>query len=122
MTVMGEGKIIIDDGETADANHIRVELDYKKRFNFRFLQPLLHVSSSNVEEGIIMLQFESFEPNEVFVFKKSTNTSKVHDFSNDKNGDTWTLIAHKRQKHQETSKLRLSTINTRSSANQLQLH
>ncbi|KAK4737509.1 hypothetical protein R3W88_001206 [Solanum pinnatisectum] len=52
--------------------------------------------------------------------KKTTNTSKVDDFSNEESSDTWTLIALKRQKHQGTSKLRLSKLDTKSSTNQLQ--
>uniref|UniRef100_M1DWN8 Uncharacterized protein n=1 Tax=Solanum tuberosum TaxID=4113 RepID=M1DWN8_SOLTU len=72
-----------------------------------------------MEEGVIILQFGSFEPIEVSALKKTTNTSKVDGFSNEESSDTWTLIALKRQKHQGTSKLRLSKVDTKSSTNQL---
>ncbi|KAG5613268.1 hypothetical protein H5410_024549, partial [Solanum commersonii] len=78
------------------------------------------VASLKIEEDVIILQFGSFEPVEVFVLKKTTNTSKVDDFSNKKNDDTWILVARKRQKYQGTSKLRLSKVDTKSSTNQLQ--
>ncbi|KAG5582168.1 hypothetical protein H5410_052795, partial [Solanum commersonii] len=73
-----------------------------------------------IEEDVIILQFGSFEPVEVSTLKKTTNTSKVDDFSNKKNDDTWILVACKRQTHQGTSKLRLSKVDTKSSTNQLQ--
>ncbi|KAG5619500.1 hypothetical protein H5410_004718 [Solanum commersonii] len=72
-----------------------------------------------IEEDVIILQFGSFEPVKVSTLKKTTNTSKVDDFSNEENGDTWTLVALRRQKHQGTSKLRLSKVDTKSSTNQL---
>ncbi|KAH0651255.1 hypothetical protein KY285_031374 [Solanum tuberosum] len=114
MTLVREGNIIIDDGETAETNHASVKLDYDS-----ISEVLRPVALPKIEEDVIILQFESFEPVEVFVLKKTTNTSKVDDFSNKKNDDTWILVARKRQKHQETSKLRLSKVDTKPSTNQL---
>ncbi|KAG5614645.1 hypothetical protein H5410_014469, partial [Solanum commersonii] len=54
------------------------------------------------QKGIIVLQVGKSKPIEVSFFKKTTNTSKVDDFSNEKNGDTGTLIARKRQKYSGT--------------------
>ncbi|KAH0672192.1 hypothetical protein KY284_023279 [Solanum tuberosum] len=117
MTLVREGKIIIDDAETAEINHASVKLDHKKDSISKVLRPVV---SPKIEEGVIILQFRSFEPVKVSALKKTTNTSKVDDFSNEESSDTWTLIALKRQKHQGTSKLRLSKVDTKSSTNQLQ--
>ncbi|KAH0780950.1 hypothetical protein KY290_000548 [Solanum tuberosum] len=115
MTLVRKGKIIIDDGEIAETNHASVKLDYDS-----ISEVLCPVESPKIEEDVIILQFGSFEPVEVSALKKTTNTSKVDDFSNKKNNDTWILVARKRQKHQGTSKLRLSKVDTKSSTNQLQ--
>uniref|UniRef100_M1DBL3 Uncharacterized protein n=1 Tax=Solanum tuberosum TaxID=4113 RepID=M1DBL3_SOLTU len=101
----------------AEINHASVKLDHKKDSISNVLRPVV---SPKIEEGAIILQFESFEPVEVSALRKSTNTSKVDDFSNEESSDTWTLIALKRQKHQGTSKLQLSKVDTKSSTNQLQ--
>uniref|UniRef100_M1D8L2 Uncharacterized protein n=1 Tax=Solanum tuberosum TaxID=4113 RepID=M1D8L2_SOLTU len=115
MTLVQEGKIIIDDCETTETNHTSVKLDYDS-----ISEVLCPVASPKIEEDVIILQFGSIEPVEVSALKKTTNTSKVNDFSNKKNDDTWILVAHKRQKHQGTSKLQLSKVDTKSSTNQLQ--
>ncbi|KAH0639769.1 hypothetical protein KY285_036355 [Solanum tuberosum] len=117
MTLVQEGNIIIDDAETTEINHASVKLDHKKDSISEVLCPMV---SPKIEEGVIILQFGSFEPLEVSALKKTTNTSKVDDFSNKKNDDTWISVARKRQKHQGTSKLRLSKVDTKSSTNQLQ--
>ncbi|KAH0660290.1 hypothetical protein KY285_028856 [Solanum tuberosum] len=102
MTLVREGKITIDDGETAETNHASVKLDHK---NDSISEVLLHVVSPKIEEDVIILQFGSFEPVEVSALKKTTNTSKVDNFYNKESGDTWTLVTLKRKKHQGTSKL-----------------
>ncbi|KAG5601499.1 hypothetical protein H5410_032869 [Solanum commersonii] len=117
MTLEREGKIIIDDAKTAEINHASVKLDHKK---YSISEVLCPVVSPKIEEGVIRLQFGSFEPVEVSALKKTTNTSKIDDFSNEESSDTWTLVALKRQKHQGTSKLRLSKVDKKSSTNQLQ--
>ncbi|KAK4718534.1 hypothetical protein R3W88_016872 [Solanum pinnatisectum] len=114
MTLVREGKIIIDNGETAETNHASVKLDHK---NDSISEVLCLVASPKLEEDVIILQFGRFEPVEIFALKKTTNTSKVDEFSNEESGDTWTLVALKRQKHQGTSKLRLSKVDTKSSTN-----
>ncbi|KAH0715149.1 hypothetical protein KY284_008054 [Solanum tuberosum] len=114
MTLVQEGKIIIDNVETAEINHASVKLDHKKDSISNVLR---FVVSPKIEEGVIILQFGSFEPVEVSALKKTTNTSKVDDFSKEESSDTWTLVALKRQKHQGTSKLRLSKVDTKSSTN-----
>ncbi|KAK4729991.1 hypothetical protein R3W88_022979 [Solanum pinnatisectum] len=81
---------------------------------------LRHVVSLKIEEDVIILHFGSFEPVEVSALKKTTNTSKVNDFSNEVSGDTCALVTLKRQNHQGTSKPQLSKVNTNSSTNQLQ--
>ncbi|KAK4737514.1 hypothetical protein R3W88_001211 [Solanum pinnatisectum] len=88
-----------------EINHASVKFDHKKDSISKVLR---HVVSPKVEEV------------EVSALKKTTNTSKVDDFSNEESSDTWTLITLKRQKHQGTSKLRLSKLDTKSSTNQLQ--
>ncbi|KAK4740182.1 hypothetical protein R3W88_003879 [Solanum pinnatisectum] len=80
MTLVREGKIIIDDGETAETNHAKV---------------LRLVASPKIEKDVIILQFGSIEPIKVSALKKTTNTSKVDDFSNKKNDDTWILVKAK---------------------------
>uniref|UniRef100_M1DNW5 Uncharacterized protein n=1 Tax=Solanum tuberosum TaxID=4113 RepID=M1DNW5_SOLTU len=82
----------------------------------------LDLYNSGESHHILTIQekFGSFEPVEVSALKKTTNTSKVDDFSNKKNDDTWILVTRKRQKHQGTSKLPLSKVDTKSSTNQLQ--
>ncbi|KAG5594804.1 hypothetical protein H5410_036036 [Solanum commersonii] len=117
MTLVREGKIIIDNDEIAETNHVSVKLDNKKDSISEVLHPVV---SPKIEEGVIILQFGCFEPFEVSTLKKTTNTSKVDDFSNKESDDTWTLVALKRQKNQGTSKLRLSKVNTKSNTNQLQ--
>ncbi|KAH0761478.1 hypothetical protein KY290_017551 [Solanum tuberosum] len=116
ITLVRVGKIILD-GEITEINHANVKLDHKKDSISEVLRPVV---SPKMEEGVIILQFGSFEPIEVSALKKTTNTSKVDGFSNEESSDTWTLIALKRQKHQGTSKLRLSKVDTKSSTNQLQ--
>ena len=115
MTLLREGNVIIDDDETTETNHASVKLDYDS-----ILEVLRPVASPRIEEDVIILQFGSFEPVEVSALKKTTNTSKVDNFYNKESGDTWTLATLKRQKHQGTSKLRLSKVDTKSSTNQLQ--
>ncbi|KAG5580377.1 hypothetical protein H5410_051004, partial [Solanum commersonii] len=39
--------------------------------------------SPKIEEGVIILQFGTFEPVEVSALKKTTNTSNIDDFSNE---------------------------------------
>ncbi|KAG5575662.1 hypothetical protein H5410_055796 [Solanum commersonii] len=63
------------------------------------------VASQKIEYSAILLQFGSFKPVKFFALKKTTNTTKVYDFSNEKNADTWILVARKKQKRQRTSKL-----------------
>ncbi|KAK4723318.1 hypothetical protein R3W88_026097 [Solanum pinnatisectum] len=116
MTLIREGNIIINDGETAETNHASVKLDHK---NDSISEVLRLVASPKIEEDVIILQFGSFEPVEISASKKITNTSKVDDFSKEESCDTWTLVALKRQKYQGTSKLRLSKVDTKSSTNQL---
>ncbi|KAK4721248.1 hypothetical protein R3W88_011481 [Solanum pinnatisectum] len=117
MTLVREGKTIIDDVETFEINHASFKLDHKKDSISNFLRPVV---SPKIEEGVIILQFGSFEPVEVSALKKTTNTSKLDDFSKEESSDTWTLAALKRQKYQRTYKLRISKVNTKSSTNQLQ--
>ncbi|KAH0658321.1 hypothetical protein KY289_027069 [Solanum tuberosum] len=105
-------KFYIDDGETAETNHASVKLDYDS-----ISEVQRSVASPKIEEDVIILQFGSFEPVEVSALKKTTNTSKVDYFSNKKNDNTWILVSCKRKKHQGTSKLRLSKVNTKSSTN-----
>ncbi|KAG5598899.1 hypothetical protein H5410_030269 [Solanum commersonii] len=83
-------------------DHATAKLDHKKDL---ISEVLPHMESPKIEEGVIILQFGSFEAIEVFALKKTTNTSKVYDFSIEKNGDTLISIACKRKKHQGTSKL-----------------
>ncbi|XP_027768508.1 uncharacterized protein LOC114074714 [Solanum pennellii] len=88
--------MITDDGETTEIYHGSVKLYYDS------ITEVLHtVSSPKIEEDVIILQFGSFEPVEVSVLKKTTNTSKVDAFLNKEVDDTWTLVARKRQNHQE---------------------
>ena len=55
MTLVREGKIIIDDGETTEINHASVKLDYDS------ISEVLHpVESLKIEEDVITLQFGSF--------------------------------------------------------------
>ncbi|KAK4718035.1 hypothetical protein R3W88_016373 [Solanum pinnatisectum] len=108
--IIREGKIIIDDAETVEINHASVKLDHKK---YSISEVLRLVVSPKIEEGVIIVQFGSFELVEVFALKKTTNKSKVDDFSNKKNDDTWILVARQRKKHQGTSKLRLSKVDTK---------
>ncbi|KAG5614851.1 hypothetical protein H5410_014675 [Solanum commersonii] len=75
------------------------------------------MTSPIIEEGVIILQLGSFKLVEVSTSKKTTNISKVYQFSDGKNGDTWILIACKKKRHQGSSKLYLSKIDIRSSTN-----
>lgn len=84
MTLVREGMIIIDDGDSTDANHASANLDHKKDSISEALGPMHPVALPKIEEGIIILLFGSFEPVEFPALKKTTNTSKLHDFSNDK--------------------------------------
>ena len=94
MTLVREGKIIIDDGGITETNHARVKLDYDS------ISEVLHpVASLKIEEDVIILQFWSFQPVEVSVLKKTTNTSKVDSLFNEESDDNWTLVARKRQNH-----------------------
>ncbi|KAH0754177.1 hypothetical protein KY290_024447 [Solanum tuberosum] len=79
MTLVREGKIIIDDTKTAKINHASVKLDHKKDSISKVLRPVV---LPKIEEYFIILQFGSFEPVKVSALKKTTNTSKVDDFSN----------------------------------------
>ncbi|KAH0665077.1 hypothetical protein KY285_026283 [Solanum tuberosum] len=97
-----------------EINHATAKLDHKKDL---ISEVLPHMESPKIEEGVIILQFGSFEAIEVSALKKTTNTSKVYDFSIEKNGDTLISIACKRKKHQGTSKLRILKVDTKSSAN-----
>ncbi|KAH0642300.1 hypothetical protein KY285_033169 [Solanum tuberosum] len=117
MTLVREGKIIIDDGETAETNHASVKLDHKNDSISEVLRPMV---SPKVEEDVIILQFGNFDPVEDSALKKTTKTSKVDDLSNEESGNTWTLVTLKRQKHQGTSKPRLSKVDTNPSTNLLQ--
>ena len=116
---MQEKKIIIDDGDTIDANHVSAKLHHMKGSISKALQAMRSVESPKVVE-IIMLQFGSFDPIGVPTLKKTTGKSMQNNFSNSKKGDTWTSITCKRRKCQRTSKLQLSKVDTRSSANLLQ--
>jgi len=102
MTLVREVRIIIDDGATTEINHATAKLDHKKDLNLEALPPM---ESPKIKECVIILQFGSFGAIEVSALKKTTNTSKVYDFSIEKNGDTLISIDRKRQKHQGTSKL-----------------
>ncbi|KAG5589251.1 hypothetical protein H5410_039765 [Solanum commersonii] len=61
-----------------------VKLDNKKDSISEVLRPVV---SPKIEEGVIILQFGCFEPFEVSTLKKTTNTSKVDDFSNKESDD-----------------------------------
>ncbi|KAK4732467.1 hypothetical protein R3W88_025455 [Solanum pinnatisectum] len=82
-------------------NHASVKLDYDS-----ISEVLRPMALPKIEENVIILQFGSFEPVEISALIKTTNTSKVDDFSNEESGDTWTLVTLKRQKHQGTSKIK----------------
>ncbi|KAG5604446.1 hypothetical protein H5410_025938 [Solanum commersonii] len=89
-----------------DKNLQIAELMSNVKLDYDLISEVLRpVASPKIEEDVIILQFGSFEPVEVSALKKTTNTSKVDDFSNKNNDDTWILVARKRQKHQGTSKL-----------------
>ena len=77
------------------------------------------MASPKIEEDVIIQEFRSFEPVEISALKKTTNISKVDDFFNTESDNNWTLVARKRQKHQGTSKHRLSKVDTKLSTNQL---
>ena len=104
MTLMQEGKIIIDEGDTVDTNHVSAKLHHMKGSISKALQAMPSVESPKFEK-IIMLQFGSFDPIRVPALKKTMRKSMQNDFSNSKKGDTWTLIARKRKKYQKASKL-----------------
>ena len=83
----------------AETNHASVKLVYDS-----ILEVLRPVTSLKLEEDVIILQFGSFEPVDVSVLKKTTNTSKVDAFFNEESDDTWTLVARKRNNYQVTYK------------------
>ncbi|PHT80086.1 Bifunctional monodehydroascorbate reductase and carbonic anhydrase nectarin-3 [Capsicum annuum] len=80
MTIMKEGKIIIDEGDTVDANHVSAKLHYMKGSISKALQVMRSVESPKVVD-IIMLQFWSFDPFGVLSLKKTTGKS-MQNFSN----------------------------------------
>ncbi|KAF3685792.1 hypothetical protein T459_30323 [Capsicum annuum] len=83
MTLMQEGKIIIDDGDTGDANHVSAEMDHKKGSISKVLQAMRSMEPLKVED-IIMLQFGSFDPIGIPALKKTTRKFIQNDFSNSK--------------------------------------
>ena len=119
MALMQEGKIIIDEGDTVDTNHVSAKLHHMKGSISKALQAIRSVESPKVVE-IIMLQFGNFDPFGVPALKKTMEKFMQNNFSNSKKGDTWTSITSKRRKCQRASKLQLLKIDTRSSANLLQ--
>ncbi|KAH0769601.1 hypothetical protein KY290_013582 [Solanum tuberosum] len=68
MALVRVGNIILDNGETAEINHASVKLDHKKDSISEVLHPVV---SPKIEEGVIILQFGSFEPIEVSALKKT---------------------------------------------------
>jgi len=52
MTLLREGNIIIDDGETTETNHASVKLDYDS-----ISEVLRPVVSPRIEQDVIILQF-----------------------------------------------------------------
>ncbi|KAF3648108.1 hypothetical protein FXO38_18355 [Capsicum annuum] len=76
MTLIQERKIIINNGDTVDANHVSAELDHKKGSISKVLQPMCSVASPK-GEGIIMLQFGSFDPIEAL--KTSSSQGRKND-------------------------------------------
>ncbi|OIT05051.1 hypothetical protein A4A49_04639 [Nicotiana attenuata] len=96
MTLVSEGKIIIDMDETEEANHASIALKVKK------CSRLQNASSTAV------LQFGSFEPVEVDLPRKTLEGSLELDTqSKDKDYEGWTLVTHKKQKHQAVLRLQL---------------
>ncbi|KAH0725031.1 hypothetical protein KY284_000896 [Solanum tuberosum] len=107
MMLVSEGKIIIDMDETTEENHASVVSNQKK------------CSKSQIMPNTISLQLGSFTPVEVdFPMKTPEGSLEIAD--NEVNG--WTLVTHKKQRHQVVLRIRLlKTSATRSDVNQLQL-
>ncbi|KAH0685738.1 hypothetical protein KY290_017267 [Solanum tuberosum] len=95
--LVSEGKIIIDMDETLEANHASVAPNQKK------------CSKSQIMPNTISLQFGSFTPIEVdFPKKTSEGSLEIHD----NEADGWTLVTHKKRRHQEVLRIRLPKTRT----------
>ncbi|KAK4376910.1 hypothetical protein RND71_003206 [Anisodus tanguticus] len=60
-----------------------------------------HIDHKKIEQGSIMIQFESSKLVEVPSLKKALNTFKLDDHSKDKDSETWTLVSHNRHNHKK---------------------
>ncbi|KAG5586543.1 hypothetical protein H5410_046977 [Solanum commersonii] len=106
MMLVSEGKIIINMDETAEANHASVASNQKKR------------SRSQIMPNTISLLFGSFTPVEIDFPRKIPEGSLEID---DNEADGWTLVTHKKRRHQTLLRIQLSkTRAPMSDVNQLQ--
>ncbi|KAK4730001.1 hypothetical protein R3W88_022989 [Solanum pinnatisectum] len=103
MMLVSEGKITIDQDETAEAYHASVAPNQKK------------CSRS------IFMQFGSLTPIEVDFPRKTLEGSLEIDNHEKNEVDGWTLVTHKKRRHQAVLRIRLpKTRAIRSDVNQLQ--
>ncbi|KAH0706244.1 hypothetical protein KY285_010749 [Solanum tuberosum] len=103
MMLVSEGKIIIDQDETTEANHASVAQNQNKCSRSTFLQ------------------FGSLTPIEVDFPRKTLEGSLEIDNHKENEVDGWTLVTHKKRRHQAVFRVRLpKTRATRSDVNQLQ--
>ncbi|WMV54808.1 hypothetical protein MTR67_048193 [Solanum verrucosum] len=89
MMLVSEGKIIIDQDNKAEANHASVAPNQKKCSRSTFLQ------------------FESFTPIEGYFPRKTLEGSLEIDNHEENKVDGWTLVTHKKRRHQVVLKIRL---------------
>jgi len=103
MMLVSEGKIIIDQDETTEENHASVAPNQKKCSRSTFLK------------------FGSLTPIEVDFPRKTLEGSLEIDNHKENKADGWTLVTHKKRRHQAVFRVRLpKTRATRSDVNQLQ--
>ena len=109
MMLVSEGKIVINQDETAEANHASVAPNRKK------------CSRSPSVPNATFLQFGSLAPVKVDVPRKTLEDSLEIDNHKENEVDGWTWVTRKKQRHQAVLWIRLpKTRATRSDVNKLQ--
>ena len=109
MMLVSEGKIIIDQDKTVEANHASVAPNRKK------------CSRSPSVPNATFLQFGSLAPVKVDVPRKNPEGSLEIDNHKDNKVDDWTLVTRKKRRYQAVLRIRLSkTRETRSDVDKLQ--
>ena len=95
MMLVSEGKLTIDQDETAEENHSSVAQNQKK------------FSRSSSTPNTTFIKFESLAPIEVDFLRITIEVSLEIQNHNENEDDCWTLATRKKQRDQEVLRLRL---------------